>query len=346
MGEPRPNSRKLRAALGWLVSLAVLVFVVRAVEWGEVVAKLGAVRYALLVPLTLVAAVHFMLRAWRWRYLLPGGEEVPYRALHDTLLLGNMANYLLPLRAGEVLRPLLLARRSSQTFPVALVSVVIERFFDLSAVLLMFGLLIAVVPGVPDMARSAAVGLGLVALALLGFVLVGGLRPGWVTVPTALVLRPLPERLRARVLDFVEHLLEGARVLRSPRRLVLVVATTALVWGTCYLYFLCGLWMFEVERPGWPALAVAVMVALAVAFPSAPGFIGVFQAGCLVALGLFGVAEELGVAYSLVVHAHQFAYICGVGAVILVLGGASLGQLRALGQGQAEGDGGDADQRV
>ena len=63
--------------------------------------------------------------------------------------------------------------------------------------------------------------------------------------------------------------------------------------------------------------------------PSAPGFIGVFQAGCVVGLGLFGIGEELAVAYSIVTHAHQFLYICGVGLLVILTGKWTLGSLRA-----------------
>ena len=70
----KTTSRRLRVALGWLVSLAVMAFIVQAVEWGEVARQLARVRLVYLVPLTLITAVHFLIRAWRWRYLLPGGR--------------------------------------------------------------------------------------------------------------------------------------------------------------------------------------------------------------------------------------------------------------------------------
>jgi uncharacterized protein (TIRG00374 family) len=323
------TSRRLRAALGWLVSLAVIAFIVQAVEWTEVGAALGRVRLAYLIPLTILTALHFLVRSYRWRYLLPHGRSTPFRTLNDTLMLGLMATFVLPLRAGEILRPLLLSRMSTHTFPVAFASVVIERFFDLSAVLLLFGVLIVFVPGVPDIAFTAAAALSALGLALLGFVLVGGLRPRWVLGPCRALMRPLPARIGEKIIEFVEHLLDGARVLRSVRNLVPIILLTGAVWLINHLFFLCGLWMFGVPEAAWPALAVVVMVALAVAFPSAPGFLGVFQAGCIVALALFGIDEELAVAYSLVVHAHQFVFICGFGAAVLALRGLSFDALRA-----------------
>lgn len=323
-----PN-RRLHTLLGWGVSAVVVGVIAWLVDWGQVLGELAKVRYGMLVPLTLAAAVHFGLRALRWRYLLPGTPPTGLRVLNDALMLGNMANYLLPLRAGEILRPLLLAKDTRHTFSHGLVSVVIERFLDLAAVLAMFALLVAAVPDVPDLAYAAVYGFSGLALAILLFVLASILWPARIHAAVAFCVRPLPERASRALIAFVDPFLDGVRVLHSAVNLARVIVLTALVWASCYLYFLVSLWMFDVQGAAWPALSLVVMVALAVGFPSAPGFIGVFQAGCIVGLGLFGIGEELAVAYSLVTHAHQFLYICGFGLAVILTGKWTLGSLRA-----------------
>jgi len=315
--------------VGWSVSAVVVGVIAWLVDWNQVIGELSKVRYGMLAPLTLAAALHFGLRTLRWRYLLPGTPRTGLRVLNDALMLGNMANYLLPLRAGEILRPMLLAKDSRHTFSHGLVSVVIERFLDLAAVLAMFALLVSATPDVPDLAYAAVYGFSVLAAAILAFVLASILWPARIQALVGLCVRPLPERAAKALVEFVTPFLEGVRVLHSVLNLMRVVALTALVWASCYLYFLVSLWMFGVEGAAWPALSLVVMVALAVGFPSAPGFIGVFQAGCVVGLGLFGIGEELAVAYSIVTHAHQFIYICGVGLIVILTGKWSFGALRA-----------------
>ena len=73
---------------------------------------------------------------------------------------------------------------------------------------------------------------------------------------------------------------------------------------------------------------MGVMTALAVAAPSAPGFIGVYQAGCVAALALFGISKEIGIAFSLVTHAYQFVIIVGLGVISLARNGLGLGDLQ------------------
>jgi hypothetical protein len=71
-----------------------------------------------------------------------------------------------------------------------------------------------------------------------------------------------------------------------------------------------------------------LMIALAVAAPSAPGFIGTFQAGCLVALTVIsGYSREFAMAYSVVTHVLQMTLVLGAGFVVLHLRGLRLAQL-------------------
>ena len=81
------------------------------------------------------------------------------------------------------------------------------------------------------------------------------------------------------------------------------------------------------------ALTVTVMVGLALAAPSGPGFVGTFQAGCVVALsGVFGVSKEISVAYSIFAHAVQAIVGILVGLYSLYRQGLSFsGMLDALG---------------
>jgi uncharacterized membrane protein YbhN (UPF0104 family) len=60
-------------------------------------------------------------------------------------------------------------------------------------------------------------------------------------------------------------------------------------------------------------MTVTVMVAIAVAAPSAPGYVGALQLGCVLALAIFGVSESQAIAYSIVLHIAQFVASVGAG---------------------------------
>lgn len=313
-----------------LVSLVALFIAFRGVEFNKLWITLASLSVWPLIPLTLFLAVHLVIRSLRWRYLLPESEESQptIRALFDSMMLGAFASFILPLRAGEFVRPLVLTKWSRYSFSTAFVSVVIERFFDLSAVLLTFAMIVPFLPHVPGEAVKGAYALGVVALGLMAFLACSALFPGFIRSTVEQMAAFLPEKPQRLLVAFVRDLIDGASVVKTPKRLLVVVVLTAVVWATAYLQFFAILLMF----PGQPTLllsaVVGVFVALAIAVPSAPGFIGVFQIGCVAACAIFHYPLEVSQAFSLVAHAISYLSTMLIGAVLLMVHGLKLGQLQ------------------
>jgi uncharacterized protein (TIRG00374 family) len=313
-----------------LVSAVALFVAFRGVEFSKVWLTLKSVSVWPIVPLLFFLGLHLVVRSLRWRYLLPESQEEPptIRTLFDSLMLGAFASFILPLRAGEFVRPLVLTKWSRYSFSTAFVSVVIERFFDLSAVLLTFAIILPFLPQVPEEAVKGAYALGAMALALVGFLACSSLFPKFIRSTVAHMASFLPEQLERLVVAFVRDLIDGAAVVKTPKRLFVVVVLTAIVWATAYLQFFAMLLMFPGEPTLLLSVVVGVFVALAIAIPSAPGFIGVFQIGCVAACALFHYPLEVSQAFSLVAHAVAYLSTILIGAALLVVHGLSLGQLR------------------
>lgn len=313
-----------------LISAIALIVAFQGVDFAKILVTIRSLSLWPLAPLALFLVVHFGVRSLRWRYLLPEiSEEQPtVRILFDSMMLGAFASFVLPLRAGEFVRPLVLTKWSRYSFSSAFVSVVIERFFDLSAVLLTFAVITPFLPHVPDEAVKAAYALGIMALTLVAFLACSSLFPSFIRATVARAASFLPEKLERLVVSFVRDLVDGAAVVKTPKRLFMIIGLTTIVWATAYLQFFAILLMF----PGEPSLllsaVVGVFVALAIAVPSAPGFIGVFQIGCIGACALFHYPLEVSQAFSLVAHAISYLSTMLIGGWLLVVHGLSLGQLR------------------
>jgi len=326
----------VRLAVSFGVSGALVAWLIWAIEWSAVWSALQTVHYGYLVPATVVLVVHFWLRALRWRYLLPPParpDDAGLQRLFDSILVGAFATFVLPLRAGEFVRPLLLARTTTYSFGTAFASVVIERFFDLAMVLVCFGLMLRYVVGLPPWVEYGAGALTVLAGGLSLFLVIGSLAPERVRSLVGVCLRPLPRLLGEPLRRFVEGLLSGTAVLRSPWRLSIIVGLTVTVWVTSFAVSGICLWLFDI--PATPAFVVAigVIIALAVAAPSAPGFIGVFQTACVAAFALFGFSREQAMAYSIISHAHQFVIFVGYGVWLMFKYNLSFAELRGRGLG-------------
>ena len=332
------RSRLLQFTFGLAISLALLYWIFLTVDWESVYGHLGNMRYWALIPSAVVLILHFCLRVWRWRYLLSDGDQTTFIQRYDSLMVGNLATFVLPLRAGEFVRPLMLSRIAAPGFMKAFVSVVLERFFDLATILFLFAILVMKAPGLDPQVYNAAYSLTLLAVAILLYIVVGSYWPQRIKAVSEKCLSILPRVISEKLLALIDDLLVGSAVLRNGRSLLAVMFLTALVWGSALVQHYVFFFFLDLEPTFWLSLSVMVVIALAVAFPSAPGFLGVFQAGWIGGLAIFEINRDIAVAYSIITHLFMFTMVIFLGLVSLLKRGLSLGQLtRRNGAGTSAG---------
>ena len=322
-------SRKFHSLLGMGISGVILAWLLWSMEWGKVHEALSGIYFWPFLPAALVFTGHMLLRALRWRYLLPEGRKIPIAVLFDAFMIGNLATYVLPLRAGEFIRPFILTRKKEIPFSTTFTSIVIERFFDLSVVLLSFAIMIFYVPDVPVLVFQGAFALGVVAAAILLFMIAGALFPHQVMRVARPMFSILPSRIHTRLDHFIEGLLAATVLLRDMRRLAAVIFFSILIWAVNYFFYQICAGLFGIWEPMWLGVAVGVITALAVAAPSAPGFVGVYEAGCIAGLVLFGIPQETGAAFAILTHAFQFVLVIAVGFFSLFRNNLSFSDLKS-----------------
>jgi uncharacterized protein (TIRG00374 family) len=278
----------------------------------------------------MVGPLSLWARAIRWRYLFPPGSEPP--GLVAANMIGYMANNVLPLRAGELVRVYVAARRLSRTrresvaggMWLAGATVVIERVLDSLALVLILAVLVFLIP-VPrafEYAAAVVLAVDLVAAAVLVALVVSPERT------RALVARltrrwPALEQHAGRGLSLVLRGLEG---IRAPAHLLPLAAWTVLVWVLAAL----GAWaLFRAVHLELPLIAgwtVMTFVGFGISIPSAPGYIGVWHAAAVLALSIFGVGQAPALGYALLYHASQFVPITLIGWLFLVREQMTLGE--------------------
>ncbi len=322
------SSRRFHSLFGLAVSVGLLLWMFLAIDWNGVGDELSRFEWWAVIPCVAILVGHFYLRALRWRYLLPGTQPVSLQHLFDSLIVGCLATFLLPLRAGEIIRPFMLTRFSKYSFSTGFVSVIVERFFDLAVVLGSFAVVAAYIPSMPDWVHGGAVALSVLAGGIFAAMTVATLFPGFIQRIAAWFFRFLPSGLAKAGEKFLGEFLDGAAVLRHGGRLVITIGLSLAIWGSCFLQFLAYFWLFGDAGNVVVAITVAVIVALAVAAPSAPGFIGVYQVATIAGFQLFGLSEQQAVAYSIVNHLLQYVFFVVYGTIVLLKAGVNLTQLR------------------
>ncbi len=309
------------------MSLGCLYLATRGTNWEQVWAVLSGARPAWIGAIVLASLVSVYVRAQRWRVLLrPVGDVPLYPALSATAI-GFGAGAVLPLRLGELLRPALLARHVGVGLTVVLSSVVIERLFDILLVISCF-LVVSLAYPMPDAVRTGAWVLATGAVA--GFlVLLAAQRRRDVTerlINRALAV--LPARIAAGLRPMAASFLDGLGGLADGRTVGLVLAYSIYLWSVIGLTFLFAFLALGIAVPLIGAsLTTLVIVAAFVFLPQGPGFVGTWQAGCVLALGLFKVQPDAAVGYSLVTWFVQMTMNLVTAGFFLAREDLSLGQL-------------------
>ena len=319
----RDSSRRARLVrwVGAGLVLVLLAVVVREVDGESVKRALARVDLRWAPLLVLLLALNFLIRSWRWRYLLGGGRRLPVGPLAEATTVGFMSSFLLPFRAGEVVRPWLLSRWRPVRFGTAVASIVIERVTDGLTVIGLLALAAARWRESPEWLEAGARMLGLVAAAGLGMmVLAYAFSAPFTRWAQRLVDLLVPARLdawRLRLHHLVDGFFSGLKAIRSLRQLLLVILGSVALWLELAVFYQAGLRMMGLELPFAAGLSVTVLVALAIAAPGPPGFLGTFQIGCIAALGLHGIGRGDALSFSIVMHLGQAACIVPAGLWVL-----------------------------
>ena len=322
-----------RLAAGLVLSATFLTLAARGVSWGEVADALGRARpgHVLLAGAGMILSLGF--RALRWGVLIEPIHPVGRWRLFSATCIGFAANMLLPLRAGEIVRPWVISRREPVPFAQAMGTIALDRLFDMGALLMLFGLAALTLPLPVEWQQYGLVFLG-VFVALLGGLVAVTARPAvWRSI-AATILEPLPARIGRPVLGLFDGFFTGFQSLGSGRSVGVVALHSVGVWLSISLSFAFGLSALDIGVPWFKAaVVVTTFVAIAVAIPGGPGFIGMFQVGSVVALEAFGVERSLAFSYSVLVHAVQFASVLLLGIYFFLSEGLRLSDVRS---GEAE----------
>ena len=317
-----------RRAVAWLpgvlVAGALLAFIARRLDWGEVGALLADSRPDLLVPAAVLLAVHYAVKALRWRALMgvveteDGARRVPVGVAVRLTYIGFLMNNFFPARVGELGRPYLLSKdQRGVSFSFALATVLGSKLFDLLFTILCL-LSAALMVTLPDVARTGITVLSI--FGLIGFAL-GLAAARWREQTTALfqkLVRPLGARADALTRG-ADHFLAGLATLVVPARFFVATGWTVVAFSLMgVVLWLC---LHAVGVGGSAADSVFVMGMLGVGFaiPSPPTHAGTYHFFAVQAVVLTGLASnEAAFSFAVVAHALQVAVVtlCGLASTV------------------------------
>lgn len=312
--------------IGYLISIAIVIVIAFSFDWRQVGDNLRDFNYVFLLPALAVYLTGFIIRALRWQYMLEPLKRVPLRSSFTVIMVGFMANNILPLRMGEVVRAWALKKREGVSVSAAFATIVVERVYDGLTLVGLFLFVLIFSATTPEVRRYAALGAP-VFLCALGLLLYAAFRQEQAGNALKRLSRLLPRRFHALSGSVIDSFLPGLSFLSSGRRQAVVISCSFAIWlleGFVFWIIMKG---FGMDVPPHAALFTLVIVNIAIMIPAMPGYIGTFDLPAVAALAPFGVGKDAAISYIIVVHALQYVSVTGLGLCLMNASGWSLREI-------------------
>jgi uncharacterized protein (TIRG00374 family) len=339
--------------LSVVISALALYLAFLNVPLSELVTYLATIKVFWIVPTVAVVMLSFGLRALRWQIILASTRKIKFWQAYHPLMIGFMINCILPGRVGEIARPAILRKKEAVPFTAGLATVATERVFDAALLIAFFAAVLAFVDIDPTISikfgqytlnRETLMTIGtglfrlcLVAIAGIIVISVDASRNLLIRFierfPTFLVFLKqnhrdlIAEKLCRFSVKIINNFADGFSMVKSPSKLAACTGLSLIIWIlSAVSYYLMALGCPGLDISFIELSAVMIIVCFFIALPSVPGFWGIWEAGGVFAMTLFGVPAREAAGFTLANHAVQMFPIIIAGLYSAVLTGVKIRQ--------------------
>ena len=295
------------------------------------------VRSLPLIAGILVTPVHVLVRSHRWSKMV---EPVGRLRLFDSYslqMVGYLANAILPLRMGEVIRGILLGRRIGVSKSSALATVVLERVIDVLSLLAVTATVGFIYP-FPSVIKKGVFVLGLGSVVVMFAIVYLAFAKDPLDGFIGRVLNLFPRKAAERLRGIAEKFIVGFGLLKAGRHYGVVIIESLGLWLLYALQVYFILLAFDFPRsyeliavsPFLACFVILVLSAIGLSLPSAPGGVGTFHLANIFSLSLFGVPQSPAAGFALVIHAVTILFYLLAGIPFMLREGIGWRDLKQL----------------
>lgn len=306
---------------GSLLSLILLIYILNGLDWQAFFQAIKTISLAEVFLGGAIIMINIAIRSLRWNLVASVGFD-KFKAFWQAANIGYLANIIYPARTGEVLKVIAINKFAPLVFGRAVTSAIIDRMLDMIIVGI-FTLIVIWIHGNridPNIGRTVIAVFILATLVLsLSVIFVDAIKK-------RVEIWQFKAKWQQKLHELFVHGLEGIQVFRQSKNILIVLILTISVFLLDYFWMWKIMGAFGWDLPFEAGLTVGVFLLLSISIPSAPGFIGVYQMACILALGLYGIDQTLAVAYSLVLQLITFTIMGIQGMLVTAYCGFSLSQ--------------------
>jgi glycosyltransferase 2 family protein len=328
--------RSVRVWLGVGISLLFLGLFLKSTNFGEIKRSFENANYYMAFASLPVYFLGIWVRTIRWQYLLRPVKKLSVWRLYPVVIIGLMANNLIPARVGELVRAYILGERENVSKAASLGTIAVDRLFDGLTLIPMMVIIVAFVGSsesfrVPFGYHINLLGLSIIMAVFfgvaLGILFVLAFSEAWRIRTDDLIIRLAPERFKAGLEGLAHSFFEGLHSLRSPVDLAVAWIMSTVSWLLeATMYYIVGL-AFHIHVGFQYYLLVTAAANLAISVLASQGGIGPFELVTKQTFVAAGIAENSAKAFAIALHALVLLPVIAVGLYFLTTMGFSLGEI-------------------
>jgi uncharacterized protein (TIRG00374 family) len=319
-----------QSVVGLLVTAGIVWVGLSRINLSQTLAAFAVIRVGFVLAGSALIVAAIAIFAFRWRVLLPNRPNVPVRFVFCYLMIGYMVNAIIPVRLGDLVRAYLLGRKHGIAVSATLSTVVVERLFDVLAIVVI-GLLVSTVLDLPSLVKVGLRTFAFVGIA--GMSLMYGLSFWRQRTEWRAWLNADASRLRwlSGVLLRLDYFCKALTVLHDGKRLAATSVLTLAGWSVLSVSLTMFALSFGLKVPYLAGSLMMVATSLGASIPSAPGSVGVFHVLTVLALSVWSVPTEEAVAVGVLAHGVTIALHIVLGMLCAWLAGIRLSSLSQIG---------------
>jgi len=300
--------------ISWIFSLVLISIIISIIDLDQVIENMTKIGLINFVLLCLLYSVGYLFRALKWKAILHNLSDISFKDSFFIINIGFFINALLPARAGEIARAYLLSKKKNLGKIKSLSTVVLDRVVDGMILFLFFTFSLFFIQ-IPQEFKSII--LIPATIFILGFLFF--FKPEKFKFFGRIIIKIFPS-LKGKIKYVFNEMKEAGNMFHSKKHVFQTIVYSILTWLIESFVFYFTAQTLGIELTFFQVVLLVVVVGFVVMIPSAPSYVGMFEAGFILFFIAFGLSENSAISMAIVIHLIQTV-------VVIILGLISMNQL-------------------
>ena len=236
--------------------------------------------------------------------------------LFSVMMLGYLGNNVLPARMGELIRIYALGKNYGYNKSQILATIVVERIFDVLALLCFFNIMLFFV-SFPPWIKKGGILLNFISFGTILFLYLFTHNKEKALTLLDYFIFSWSEKLIKKIKEILHNFDTGLIILKKKKNITTIACYSLCIWMIEFFIIHLVIKSFELQLGFFAPVFLCILLNLGMMIPSSPGYLGTFQIACILALAPFGVKQDLALGISVVLQTLMLVTTTVIGILCL-----------------------------